>query len=92
MRIPVGPLVGVQALACPRWSSGFSLKAARGAADSLKQGQDIVVNTLQQKFADSSSVNIDEEMSKLLTLQMAYGANARVMTTVRDLLDLLMKA
>jgi flagellar hook-associated protein 1 FlgK len=66
--------------------------AAASAADSLKQGQDIVVNTLQQKFADSSSVNIDEEMAKLLNLQMAYGANARVMTTVRDLLDLLMKA
>jgi len=26
-----------------------------------------------------------------LQLQTAYGANARVMTTVRDLLDLLMK-
>ncbi len=65
---------------------------AANAADSLKQGQDIVVNTLQQRFADQSGVNIDEEMTRLLNLQMAYGANARVMTTVRDLLDLLLKA
>jgi flagellar hook-associated protein 1 len=64
---------------------------AAGAADSLKQGQDVVVNTLQQRFADQSNVNIDEEMTKLLNLQMAYGANARVMTTVRDMLDLLLK-
>jgi flagellar hook-associated protein 1 len=64
---------------------------AASAADSLKQGQDIVVNTLQQRFADQSDVNIDQEMTKLLNLQMAYGANARVMTTVRDMLDLLLK-
>jgi flagellar hook-associated protein 1 FlgK len=64
---------------------------AASAADSLKQGQDVVVNTLQQRFADQSSVNIDEEMAKLLSLQTAYGANARVMTTVRDMLDLLLK-
>jgi flagellar hook-associated protein 1 len=64
---------------------------AASAADSLKQGQDVVVNTLQQRFADQSSVNIDEEMTKLLNLQMAYGANARVMTTVRDMLDMLLK-
>jgi flagellar hook-associated protein 1 FlgK len=65
---------------------------AATAAASLKQGQDIVVNTLQQRFDDQSGVNIDEEMTRLLNLQMAYGANARVMTTVRDLLDMLMKA
>ena len=64
---------------------------AAGAADSLKQGQDIVVNTLRQRFSEQSEVNIDQEMTKLLNLQMAYGANARVMTTVRDMLDQLMK-
>ena len=65
---------------------------AASAADSLKQGQDIVVNTLQQRFSDQSEVNIDQEMTKLLNLQMAYGANARVMTTVRDMLDMLLKS
>ena len=64
---------------------------AANAADSLKQGQDIVVNTLQQRFSDESDVNIDQEMTKLLNLQTAYGANARVMTTVRDMLDMLLK-
>jgi flagellar hook-associated protein 1 FlgK len=60
-------------------------------ADNLKQGQDLVVKSLQQRFNDQSGVNVDEEMATLLQLQNAYAANARVMTTVRDLLDLLMK-
>jgi flagellar hook-associated protein 1 FlgK len=64
---------------------------AATAAANLKQGQDVVVSTLQQRFNDSSSVNIDEEMSKLLNLQTAYGANARVMTTINSMLDDLMK-
>ena len=50
-----------------------------------------MVNSLQQRFNDASSVNIDEEMANLLNLQTAYGANARVMSTVRDMLDQLMK-
>lgn len=64
---------------------------AANAAASLQQGQQIVVNTLRERFSEQSSVNIDQEMATLLNLQMAYGANARVMTTVRDMLDLLMR-
>ncbi|MGE3147863.1 MAG: flagellar hook-associated protein FlgK [Pseudorhodoplanes sp.] len=60
-------------------------------ASSLAQGQAVVVNALQQRFDDASKVNIDEEMANLLQLQTAYGANARVMSTVRDMLDTLMK-
>ena len=62
---------------------------AANAADNLKQGQDVVVNSLQQRFSDTSGVNIDQEMATLLTLQTSYGANARVMSTVKDMLDLL---
>jgi flagellar hook-associated protein 1 FlgK len=65
--------------------------AAAESANSLKQGQDVVVNSLQQRFNDEAGVNTDAEMANLLQLQSAYAANARVMTTVRDLLDLLMK-
>jgi flagellar hook-associated protein 1 FlgK len=64
---------------------------AAATADSLNQGQQVVVNSLQQKFADQSGVNIDEEMANLLKLQTAYGANARVMSAVRDMLDQLMR-
>ena len=64
---------------------------AAATADSLNQGQQVVVNTLQQRFADQSNVNVDEEMANLLKLQTAYGANARVLSTVRDMIDELLK-
>jgi flagellar hook-associated protein 1 FlgK len=65
-------------------------QAAIGAAN-LKQGQDLVVSALQQRFTDASGVNVDTEMARLLTLQTAYGANARVMTAIKQMLDTLMQ-
>ena len=76
---------------------GFSqqIASAQGqAADSAKQvadGQDVVLATLQQKLNGQSGVNIDEEMAHLLSLQNAYGANARVMSTVKQMFDMLMQ-
>jgi flagellar hook-associated protein 1 FlgK len=51
---------------------------AANAATNLQQGQDTVVSALQQRFNDQSGVNINTEMSNLIALQNAYGANARV--------------
>ena len=39
---------------------------AAEAAENLKQGQDVVFNTLQQRFNDGAAVNIDQEMANLL--------------------------
>jgi flagellar hook-associated protein 1 FlgK len=61
------------------------------AATNLKQGQDVVLTSLQQRFNQSSAVNIDTEMSNLLTLQNNYSANARVLTTVQSMIDALLK-
>ena len=52
------------------------------AAKQLSDGQNVVLNTLQQKFSTQSGVNMDEEMAHLLELQNAYSANARVMSTI----------
>ncbi len=65
-------------------------EAAESAAN-LKQGQEVVYNTLQERFNNSAAVNIDEEMANLLNLQNAYAANARVMMTVKEMLDALMR-
>jgi flagellar hook-associated protein 1 FlgK len=54
-------------------------------ARNLKQGQDVVVNALQQRLNQESGVNIDQEMTNLLNLQSAYGANARVFTAVKEM-------
>jgi flagellar hook-associated protein 1 FlgK len=65
--------------------------AAAEAAANLNQGQEVVYNALQQRFNDSAAVNIDQEMATLLSLQNAYAANARVLTTVKEMLDSLLR-
>ena len=64
-------------------------EAAANAA-SLAAGQEVVVNSLKSRVAEGSAVNIDVEMANLLSLQSAYGANARVMSVVKEMLDSLM--
>jgi flagellar hook-associated protein 1 FlgK len=46
---------------------------------------------LQQRFNDQSGVNIDTEMSNLIALQNAYGANARVMSAIQQMMSTLMQ-
>lgn len=60
-------------------------------ASNLAAGQEVVVNALKGRVAEGSAVNIDVEMANLLSLQSAYGANARVMSVVKDMLDQLMR-
>ncbi|ETR76474.1 flagellar basal body rod protein subunit C [Afipia sp. P52-10] len=64
---------------------------AASAAKQLAEGQDVVLSTLQQKFNDTSGVNMDNEMAHLLALQNAYAANARVMSVIREMYQTLMQ-
>jgi flagellar hook-associated protein 1 FlgK len=64
---------------------------AASSASNLKQGQDVVLNSLQQRFNDGASVNVDQEMTNLLTLQNSYAANARVLSAIKDMFDTLLK-
>jgi flagellar hook-associated protein 1 len=64
---------------------------AANAATNLQQGQDVVVNALQQRLNTSSGVNIDQEMSNLISLQTSYSANARVMTTIQQMMTTLLQ-
>jgi len=61
------------------------------AADRLDEGQKIALASVESRMADQSGVNVDQEMSQLVQLQTAYGANARVMTAIREMFDLLMR-
>ena len=65
---------------------------AASSAKQLADGQDVVLNTLKNKMSSTSGVNIDEEMAHLLALQNAYSANARVMSTVKDMYTALLQA
>lgn len=62
-----------------------SANAARDA-----DAQQVVTSSLQDRFDAQTGVNIDDEMSNLLLLQNAYSANARVISTIQDLFNVLM--
>jgi flagellar hook-associated protein 1 len=61
-------------------------------ATQLQQGQDVVVSTLQQKFASTSAVNIDTEMANLIQVQNTYAANAHIMSVVQSMMQSLLQA
>jgi flagellar hook-associated protein 1 FlgK len=65
---------------------------ASTSATQLQQGQDVVVNTLQQKFNSTSGVSIDTEMANLIALQNSYAANAHVMSVVQSMMTSLLQA
>jgi flagellar hook-associated protein 1 FlgK len=65
-------------------------EAANGAQN-LADGQAVVVNALRERMSATSGVSIDQEMADLLQLQNTYAANARVMSTVREMLATLMQ-
>jgi flagellar hook-associated protein 1 FlgK len=64
---------------------------AAANAQNLAQGQDVVVNALQARVNDASGVNVDQEMAYLITLQTAYGANARVMSVAQQMINALLQ-
>ena len=65
---------------------------AATSAKQLSDGQDVVLNTLKQKVTATSGVNIDDEMAHLLALQNAYSANARVMSSIKQMYDTLIQS
>jgi flagellar hook-associated protein 1 FlgK len=64
---------------------------AASNAESLATGQAVVVTALQERVASTSGVNVDQEMANLITLQTAYGANARILSTVKEMIETLMR-
>lgn len=58
-------------------------------ANRALDSQQVVQRGLEEKVQGTSGVSIDNEMAQLLLLQNAYAANARVMSTVQELMNLL---
>jgi flagellar hook-associated protein 1 len=65
--------------------------ANAAAAQRLDEGQQMVLSSIQSRFAETSGVNIDQEMANLVRLQSAYAANARLVSAVKDMMDLLLR-
>ena len=47
-------------------------------------------NTINSEFQSISGVNMDEELTDLMRFQAGYGANAKVITTIDQMLDTLL--
>ncbi|MEL6062894.1 MULTISPECIES: flagellar hook-associated protein FlgK [unclassified Methylobacterium] len=77
--------------------AGFAqdIIATQGAASAntsaIDATQQTALSTAQARFSSAAGVNIDQEMSNLIALQTAYGANARVLSAARDMLNQLLQ-
>ncbi len=63
--------------------------ADRANATAAKEQSGALLAGLQQRFNDRSGVDVDAELAAMVTLQNAYAANARVMSTVQSMYDAL---
>jgi flagellar hook-associated protein 1 FlgK len=61
------------------------------SATSQDDTQQLTMDSLTQRLDGEYGVNVDEEMARLMELQNAYAANARVISIVQDLMDRLLQ-
>ncbi len=60
-------------------------------SQSVNETQKLSLETLTARMDEKYGVDVDKEMAMLMQLQSAYAANARVLSTVQELLDTLMR-
>lgn len=70
-------------------SMNFQGSQVAAAKQSLS-GQHIIMESLQARADASHGVDIDTEMAQLMQLQNAYGANARIISIVQEMMDRLL--
>ena len=68
-------------------AAGMTAGQAAAAADASSQfsSATALTGTLQSKLASGTGVSVDTELSTMVQLQNAYSANARVLSTVKDM-------
>lgn len=62
------------------------------SALSDSQTQELTLDALGTRLESEYGVDVDEEMARLMELQNAFAANARVMSVAQDLIDDLMRS
>ncbi len=74
-------------------STMLASQAQGSAATSTQADTELAVQTtLASKLSAQSGVNMDTEMSNMIQLQNAYGANARVIAAVQSMWDQLLQS
>ena len=64
---------------------------AADAAKQLSDGQNVVLNTLQNKMSATSGVNMDDEYALQLQLEQSYAATSKLVGVIKDMYDSLMQ-
>ena len=62
-----------------------------GTALNANETQKLAMETISQRLDAEYGVDVDEEMARLMELQNAFAANARVVSVVQELLDKLLQ-
>jgi flagellar hook-associated protein 1 len=73
-------------------SLGSAQAAVSAAATNQLSTEQALQTTLTSNLTQASGVNMDTEMTRMIQLQNAYGANARIVTTVQALFTQLLAA
>ena len=75
-------------------ASTFVGNVASGTASARDnvEARQVAEDMVRTRLAQISDVNVDEEMARMVQLQMAYAANARVITAVQSMMDELLNA
>jgi flagellar hook-associated protein 1 FlgK len=60
-------------------------------AKRLDEGQQVALAAVQSRFQAATKANVDQEMATLIELQAAYAANARIISTVKEMMDVLLR-
>lgn len=72
-------------------TAGFAMEVSTSAARTLAEREDLaaMLKDATSRRDSVSGVNIDEELSQMVILQNSYAASARIITTARDMFDVL---
>lgn len=63
---------------------------AASSAQSLKENRDLTMEALTSRLQQEYGVDVDDEMARLMELQNAFAANARIVSAVQDLINALL--
>lgn len=65
---------------------------AANTAESVAEQEENYLATLEEKNANISGVNIDEELSEMIRIQAVYSAAAKMISKIEELLDTLLNS
>lgn len=85
------PTAGTGLLGLNGLTTGFAMEVSSAATRALAERDDLaaMLRDATSRRDGVSGVNIDEELAQMVILQNSYAAAARVMTTARDMFDVL---